>query len=149
MDINSREMYPSSALSNFANNPFLFDEVICQTMEGLLQSLKFKDHEIQKQICLMDGRAAKNHGSESNWQKSQKLWWKGVVYDRHTNGYQKLLDRAFNTLAANDKFKQALLMTEIEELTHSIGESDERKTVLTEKEFCSRLMKIRERLRSQ
>ncbi|WP_226377912.1 NADAR family protein [Citrifermentans bremense] len=45
------------------------------------------------------------------------------------------------------EFADDLLATGEEVLTHSIGEQDPRKTVLTEDEFCSRLMANRSRIR--
>lgn len=43
LDIGSGKDYPSNALSNFAPHPFIIDGVECNSMEGFLQSLKFKD----------------------------------------------------------------------------------------------------------
>ena len=51
MDIGSRAGYPASALSNFAPHRFIFDDVECASMEGFLQSLKFKSPEMQKEVC--------------------------------------------------------------------------------------------------
>lgn len=48
MDIGSGNGYPSAALSNFAPHPFTIDGIQCNSMEGFLQSLKFKDEEMQK-----------------------------------------------------------------------------------------------------
>ena len=50
MDIGSGTGYPSSALSNFAPHSFVFDGIECASMEGFLQSLKFQDPEMQKQM---------------------------------------------------------------------------------------------------
>ena len=44
MDIGSGNGYPSSALSNFAPHEFELDGVKCASMEGFLQSLKFKSY---------------------------------------------------------------------------------------------------------
>lgn len=147
MDINSKGKYPSLALSNFAPQKVMFDWMDCESMEGLLQSFKFSNQNIQERVCGMAGREAKKYGQLSVWQKYQKLWWKGKEYDRHGDKYQKLLDRAFTARANNTEFIDALLATGDEEITHSIGESDKNKTILTEEEFCSRLIKIRTRLR--
>ena len=42
MDISSGSSYPASSLSNFAPHPFIIDDIECSSMEGFLQSLKFK-----------------------------------------------------------------------------------------------------------
>lgn len=151
MDISSGSRYPSSALSNFAPHPFVFDGVECASMEGLLQSFKFDKEHIQVEICTLVGIAAKRRGSKRNkaWKRRQTLWWKGVAYDRSGPEYQKLLDRAFDALAENAKFQAALLATGDAKLTHSIGRSKPQDTCLTKREFCSRLERIRTRLQAE
>lgn len=146
MDIGSGNGYPSAALSNFAPHPFTIDGVQCNSMEGFLQSLKFKDEEMQKAVCLLVGKAAKFRGKNKNWQKSQILYWKGQEIKRDSKEYQDLLDRAYEALSQNTGFQKALLATKDAVLTHSIGRTNPNETVLTRAEFCSRLMKIRERL---
>lgn len=149
MDVHSKSPYPASAISNFEYYFFRFDDVACHSMEGLLQSFKFEETELQEEICKLSGMAAKRRGQERNktWKKVQTLWWKGQAYNRHGKSYQKLLDRAFEALGSNEFFCRALLDSGNEVLTHSIGSRDPHETVLTEKEFCERLTKIRKQLR--
>lgn len=151
MNIRSKAGYPASALSNFAPHRFTFDGVKCSSMEGLLQSFKFRTPRIQVEICTLVGIQAKRRGQRRNkaWQRTQTLWWKGVAYDRDGSAYQQLLDRAFDALATNKGFQRALLATNYSALTHSIGSSEQSETCLTEREFCSRLKRIRKRLRRQ
>ena len=145
MDIGSRNGYPSSALSNFLPHEFEIDNIKCASMEGFLQSLKFKDVNMQVYVCSLVGREAKFKGKDKKWWKTQTLWWKGNEINRHSQEYQDLLDRAYGELSKNNSFKKALLATGNANLTHSIGKNDASHTVLTESEFCSRLMKIRDR----
>lgn len=147
MDIGSGKGYPSSSLSNFSPHPFEIDGVKCASMEGFLQSLKFKNPEMQEYVCTLVGRKAKFKGKKKKWWKTQTLWWKGNEIDRHGQAYQDLLDRAYLALSKNSKFKRALLATRNSSLTHSIGKSDASHTILTKKEFCSRLKKIRSTLK--
>lgn len=56
MDIKSGSGYPQGALSNFAPRRFVFDGIECNSIEGVLQSFKFKDIEIQKYVCTLVGR---------------------------------------------------------------------------------------------
>lgn len=151
MDIGSKLGYPASALSNFAPHPFVFDGVECSSMEGLLQAFKFDKTHIQIEICKLVGICAKRRGQKRNktWKRVQKLWWQGKEYDRRGDEYQKLLDRAFGALAQNTSFQKALLATDNSSLTHSIGKSKKTDTVLTEREFCSRLEQIRTRLQKK
>lgn len=148
MDIGSGTGYPSSALSNFAPHPFIIDGVECNSMEGFLQSLKFKDVDMQKSVCLLVGKAAKFKGKKKKWYRTQTLYWNGVEYKRDSEEYQQLLDKAFDALSENSRFQEALLATGTSTLTHSIGKNKQSETVLTRSEFCSRLTQIRERLQT-
>jgi predicted NAD-dependent protein-ADP-ribosyltransferase YbiA (DUF1768 family) len=149
MDIGSGSGYPSAALSNFAPHPFVFDGVECNSMEGLLQSFKFSNPEMQKEICKLIGKQAKFKGKKKKWFKTQTLYWKGEEFKRDSDEYQKLLDRAYDALSTNEGFKRALLATGNAILTHTIGKTKRSETVLTRAEFCSRLMTIRERLQNE
>lgn len=147
MDIKSGKTYPSCALSNFAPHPFVFEGVQCNSMEGFLQGLKFKNAEMQRHICTLVGFKAKKSGANKNWQRDQTLYWLGLPYKRDSDGYQTLLDEAYWALfSQNEKARNALLATQGANLTHSIGRNKKNETVLTKQEFCSRLMNIRKML---
>ncbi len=150
MDIHSKANYPSSSLSNFAPHPFVFDGVECNSMEGFLQSLKFKRLRTQTKVCKLIGNVAKRRGQKRNkvWERTQTLWWKGKAYDRHGEEYQALLDRAYDALAQNISFQKALLSTGDVRLTHSVGDFNNWETCLTEREFISRLERIRTELQN-
>ena len=143
MDIGSGNGYPSAALSNFAPHPFVLDGVEIASMEGFLQSLKFKNIDMQKYVCTLVGKAAKYKGKNKKWWQTQTLYWQGKEYKRDSKEYQLLLNRAYNALYQNEGFKKALKASKPSILTHSIGKNDESKTVLTQSEFCGRLMKLR------
>lgn len=146
MDIGSGTGWPSAALSNFTPHPFVIDGVECASMEGFLQSLKFKEPDMQIEVCKLVGKAAKFKGKKKKWWRTQTLYWQGQEFKRDSQEYQDLLDRAFDALAQNTGFQKALLATGKATLTHSIGKSKEQETVLTKQEFCSRLTKIRDNL---
>lgn len=143
MNIGSGNTYPANALSNFAPHPFVVDGIACNSMEGFLQSLKFESEEMQKYVCTLVGYAAKKKGRNKNWKQSQTLYWKGKAIKRSSKEYQELLDKAFTALYQNEKFKAALLASRNATLTHSVGRTKETETILTVKEFCSRLTKLR------
>jgi len=151
MDIASYQPYPSKALSNFAQHTFTVDSVVCFSMEGFLQSLKFDNLRRQAQICLLIGKDAKYASRSRNqlWKDKQVLWWRGVVYDRHSKGYQDLLDRAFAALSQVPEFQKALIDSGDAQLTHTLGWNEPRQTILTRDEFCTRLMKIRKELQDK
>ena len=62
MNIGSVNDYPANSLSNFAPHPFVIDGVECNSMEGFLQSLKFKSVDMQNHVCTLVGREAKFKG---------------------------------------------------------------------------------------
>jgi len=144
MNIGSGNTYPANALSNFAPHPFEIDGVKCNSMEGFLQSIKFKSIEMQEYVCTLIGITAKRKGAKKNWQETQTLYWKGSEIKRNSQEYQDLLDRAYNELYKNTKFKAALEASGKATLIHTIGKTDPTKTILTVKEFCSRLTKLRD-----
>lgn len=146
MDIGSRNGWPADEVTNFAAHRFVFDEVECGGMEGLLQALKFEDPDMQPAVCALAGAAAKRRGSgrTRTWQKAQTLWWKGIAMDRHGEAYQAFLDRAYRALFEQcPAFRRALYATGTAVLTHSIGWDDPARTILTVEEFCGRLMRLR------
>lgn len=147
MDIGSKSGYPSSALSNFAPHPFEIDGVQCASMEGWLQSLKTKSPDMQRHLCSLVGLGAKRMGRKKAWWRHQVLYWQGVEYKRDSEEYQQLLDRAYEALALNEGFRRALLSTGDAVLKHSMGRTNPKETVLTQSEFCGRLMRLRDRMR--
>lgn len=132
-------------LSNFTPHAFEVDGVICTSMEGFLQSLKYEDARKQIEVCRMSGVEAKFAGKKRNkqWKSTQTLWWRGVRMSRDGDAYQTLLDRAFTRLAENIHFYKLLTSTGDMKLTHSYGSNDSTETVLTNREFLSRLVYIR------
>ena len=145
MDIGSGNGYPESALSNFTPRNFIFEGVKCSSIEGVLQSFKFKDIPMQEYVCTLTGKCAKFKGKKKKWWQKQELYWKGVVYKRDSHEYQELLDRLYDTVykqCAN--FRSALKATGKANLTHSIGKNKTTNTILTSNEFCSRLTNLRD-----
>ena len=147
MDIGSRNGYPASALSNFSPHPFVFDGVKCNSFEGFLQSLKFRNPDMQRHVCTLVGKAAKFKGKNKKWWRNQKLYWNGQEIDRHGKDYQDLLDKAYQALFdQSESFRNALKASGNATLTHSMGKKDPHKTILTVSEFCRRLTKLREKI---
>lgn len=144
LDIRSNGMYPSGVLSNLCSNAFRFDGVLCNSMEGFLQSLKHPDPNKQRQICQLKGGNASKR-SVSSWQTDQIVWWHGQAIDRQSDAYQRLLHRAYQALFdQNERFRAALMATRGITLIHTAGEADPFKTILTGEEFCHILTEIRD-----
>lgn len=146
MEIGSKNSYPANALSNFAGHRFEFDGVQCNSMEGLLQSFKFKEPEIQKQICLLVGFGAKRRGYNKNWWTTQTLFWQGVEYKRESTEYHKLLTRAYDALFTAESFRKALRAANNAVFTHNIGKTKKSETILTRQEFVYQLNRLRNNL---
>ena len=147
MNITSNGKYPSNKLSNFAGHRFTIDGVECYSMEGFLQSLKFKSPDMQKEVCKLVGIGAKKRGAGKNWNKTQTLHWQGTDYTRKGKEYQELLDRAYLCMfEQSEGFRKALRASLKSTLEHSIGRTKKSDTVLTRSEFCGRLTRLRDQL---
>ena len=150
IDITSYAKYPYNLLSNFAHHKFTFRKIPCNSMEGLLQSFKYKDVEKQKEICLLKGKRAKQAGySKTGWIKSRSLWVQGKKVDRDSRWWQFILDEAYAELSKSTTWCAALLNTGSSKLIHTIGSNDPQTTILTQDEFCNRLMSIRQILNGE
>jgi predicted NAD-dependent protein-ADP-ribosyltransferase YbiA (DUF1768 family) len=144
IDIWSTKPYPANILSNLHSNSFEIDGVKCASMEGFLQSLKITDFQEQSEICALSGLEAKAR-STSEWQLTQNVYWQGRIMHRQSQEFQDLIFRAYELLfQQNEVFREALLATRGKKLYHVRGVSDPRKTILTEKEFCTSLIRIRD-----
>lgn len=140
----NNKQYPGRNLSNFFPHPFTFRGFEVASMEGFLQGLKFKSPEMQAEVFKLIGFAAKKKGSSKNWQQSQILWFQGNPIPRRSQAYQALLDEAYDAMyEQNAAFRKALEDSHDATLTHSIGRTNESETVLTIREFISRLNKLR------
>ena len=146
IDIHGGSKDPRAArLSNFTNRPFVFDGVQCAGFEGILQALKESRFETQLEICAMSGKLAKKAGSvRGTWKESQMLWWRGFTYPRNSREYQKMITRIYDVVYEQDPtFKEDLLAIGNEDICHSIGNPDQRDTVLTEVEMIHQLNRLR------
>lgn len=150
LDIISTGEYPANVLSNFYPNAFVFDGVQCASAEGLLQSLKTKNTQLQVEVCGLSGKAAKGffrrRFQNIRWKLTGNLYWKGKPIKRSSDEYQIFLDRVYDALLSNEEFRKALLASKGLVLTHRIGKTDTSKTILTEYEFVSRLMRCAQRV---
>lgn len=143
LDIRSNGLYPSNVLSNLCSNRFVFDGMICGSMEGFLQSLKQKDLDKQRQICSMKGGNARKK-SVTSWQTDQTIWWKGRAINRQSQEYTLLVRDAYQAMFdQNERFRTALMQTRGLKLVHTRGEENSFKTILTSTEFCGILEDLR------
>lgn len=148
IDIHSKAEYPSCELSNFAKHHFVIDGVSCNSMEGFLQSLKYKSPRTQLKICLKVGTEAKSAGDKKRlWRITKKVYWQGKCMSLFSDELQILIDRAyFACFEQCAEYRKALLDTGNEKFSHSIGKTDASKTILTEYNFLRRLETLKMRL---
>ena len=133
-------------LSNFTLRNFTFDGMQCVSIESVLQSFKFNDGVgLQRQICLMSPKKAKEMGTEfPGWKEEQILFWDNHEFNRHGQEYHQLVSRLYDEVYNQDAtFKDDILALGNEEICHSIGKSDTHDTVLTEQEFMKQLNRLR------
>lgn len=105
---------------------------------------------MQVHVCTLVGMTAKMKGKNKTWYKTQTLWWQGQPVKRDSDEYQLMIDEAYRSLyEQNEKARDTLLATKDAKLTHAVGKSKMNETVLTEQEFCSRLMKLRREFQTQ
>lgn len=148
IDIGINDTYPGNMLSNYYPHKFYFNGIICNSMEGLLQSFKVKDIDEQIYICSLVEYKAKKYSKKynNNWQNTLILYWNNKSYNRLKIEYQKLLKLAYKSLISNKNFAHALENTKDHKLIHSIGKKDKTKTILTEDEFITRLYALRKHI---
>ena len=146
LDIHSKGKFPSNVLSNFHESRFKFDGIQINSMEGFLQSLKTSDINLQKKICKLIGKDAKNAGIEIAQNYDMKtLHWKGQPIDRFSDDYKHLLKRVYKTKFEQDPlFRNAIKASKDKRLVHSIGKNSQQETILTEQEFTSLLVWLRQ-----
>ncbi len=150
IDIHSKGEYPANVLSNFYPNEFEFDGVKCASMEGFLQSLKFKNKSRQIKVCSLVGIEAKNAGKRKwLWKITGNVYWNGVKIKRSSTAFTALIMRAYSRLLSNTTFFLALKESKGHEIIHSIGKHDKKKTILTEEEFVGVLKEFRKTISSK
>ena len=143
LDIYSKGKYPANVLSNFYANGFEFDGVACASMEGFLQSLKYKNPKRQAQVCGLIGKQAKAAGNKKFlWKLTGNLYWKGKRYKRKSSQFDELRFNAYKALFCNETFRNALNSAKDKTIKHTMGKHNKRTTVLTEEEFIDYLNRL-------
>lgn len=143
LDIRSNGLYPSNVLSNLCSNIFVYDGMICGSMEGFLQSLKQKDFDKQRHKCSIKGGNARKKSVTSR-QIDQILWQKGCEIYRQSDEFRLFIENAYEDIFfQKERFCTALMQTRGMKLAHTTGEENPCNTILTPAEFCGILEQIR------
>lgn len=148
-NICAKGRHPEDILSNKCTNDFCFDGVQCTSMENFLQSLKYKDAEIQLKICIADVWQLKDYDS-IEWQKEQTLWWKGRPIKRQSIKYRNLIYDAYCEMYLwCGRFRDSLMRTDHRTLRYDSGHCNPQECVQTDKEFIGVLSKLRRKKRME
>jgi hypothetical protein len=141
LDIRSGAPGIAGRLSNATRREFSFYGVVCRSIEGVLQSFKFRDINRQLNLCALWGKAAEAEGEIQDWQNSQTLYWENKPFPRGSEEYQNLLSRLFYEVFIQDaRYRNDLRrLCRDWRFTYSTGNMDPCETLLTESEFCRRL----------
>lgn len=139
-------------LSNLFPLSFRFRGKKVNSIEGVLQGIKYKDKKTQNKVLKYSGIDA-YHTRQANevdfWGKTQKLYWQGKEIDRHSNEYQLFIDELYISASKNPLYRRFLLSTGDKYLLHHIGKDSPNETVLTRDEYEIRLNTLREFLKQK
>ncbi len=92
LDIKARGRFPANVLSNFSDTKFQFDGVQINSMEGFLQSLKVKDPDEQRKLCLMSGFDAKKASKSIKRAKDDlMLFWNNHTFRKDSPMFREIL----------------------------------------------------------
>ena len=146
----------TAPLSNLFPHTFSFsiedsNQIICcASMESFLQSLKIENPTLQIQFAeeYTGYMAYKARLALPDWRKHQLLYFGGKSYGRHTQEYQDLITRAYDCLfESNDIFREIVLPRFKDyTLIHSIGETNNHETILTDSEYLYQLRRLMDKL---
>jgi len=136
----------SKVLSNLFPMQFTFKGKKVNSIEGVMQGIKYKDIKTQNLILKYSGIDA-YHTRACNeidfWGENGILYWQGKPIDRHSEEYQIFIDELFISALSNPLYERALLSTN-KYLLHHIGRDDPKETVLTRYEYELRLNSLRD-----
>ena len=99
IDIYSNGAYPANELSNFAYHLFVLDGGHINSMEGFLQSLKYRSSKKQRDISLLSGKEAKRAGRRKIfWKFAQTTFWQGKEMHLLSDELQMLIERTYDEM---------------------------------------------------
>ena len=139
-------------LSNLYPIQFKFRGKKVNSIEGVLQGIKYKDKKIQNLVLKYSGADAyhtRAANTDDFWGNEGFLYWQGKPIKRDSKDYQTFLDELYLSASKNPIYKRALLATKNLYLLHHIGCEDITQTVLTRYEYELRLNSLREYLKQK
>lgn len=128
----------SKVLSNLFPYEFVFKGFKVQSIEGIFQSLKFKDKKCQKQVLKYSGFNANRIRacSDYDWRETQMIYFMGKAMKRDSKEYADFIDEMYISLVVcNPLYKNALKNVKDRYILHSMGNDDKTQTTLSRFEF--------------
>lgn len=122
------------ALSNLYKSPFVYEDRLHNSLEGFIQSLKFKNEDEQERVARLHGFDAKKAGHVIY--DKNCLYFKKHVINRMDFTYHFLLEEVYlECFKQNETKLVALYALANCNVRHSIGKQTPSQTILTEGEF--------------
>ena len=137
----------SKTLSNLYPIEFKFKGKKANSIEGVLQGIKYKDKKMQNLILKyygLDAYHTRNANSINPWTNDSVLYWQGKIIKRDSVEYQIFLDELYLSAIKNPIYYNCLLASGNTYLLHNIGNENKNETVLTRFELEQRLNSLRE-----
>jgi len=139
-------------LGNFYASPFTIDGLLCGSIEGFIQSLKFSDEQKKRLIAGLAGKAAKFAGKKAGKRLSREpvVFWHGRQIPFRSSEHMALIERGIREkFAASEACREALLLTGDAMLVHDTGFQESRFTSLKSEELVRIVSEIRLELQQQ
>lgn len=136
----------SSILSNLYPTEFVFKGKTVQSIEAVLQAIKYKEINKQNKVLATSGilvSSLKKYNQVEKDKNLRTLYWQGKEILRNSENYQVFLDELFISALQNETYKKTLLSTNGKTLVNISGIDDENATTLTRKEFEIRINCLR------
>jgi hypothetical protein len=111
--------------------------------------VKFENREMQEECCSLVGAKAWMFGRNKapDWKVKQEVYWGGVALDREGIEYESLLEEFFDSVYKDENLnRDKLLLSGDLVLAHSSGAKEKKDSILSEGEFISNLVRIRNEL---
>ena len=93
LDIHYDGKYPSNVMSTLSPSKFVFRNCQCNSIESVLQAIKFPDRKRQLKIIRLSGKEVlDNRQGLNNWTLKKEINWNGILIDRFFTCGEELND---------------------------------------------------------
>jgi len=123
-------------LSNLFPYDFVFRGKHISSIETIFQGIKFKDKRAQDLVLSYSGLDSNNikAATDYDWKENGNIFWQGRAINRFSKEYDDFILEMYVAAIQNPLYRGALINAD-RYILHSIGETDNTKTVFTRYEF--------------